>query len=61
MKFAIALISLIALFSLSLAYNKPCATICPAIYQPVCGEARVGNKVVRCEFSNACMMGVSGC
>ncbi|KAI8045439.1 hypothetical protein M5D96_001620 [Drosophila gunungcola] len=38
-----------------------CPDICPAVYQPVCGEALVNGKLVRCEFSNGCVMGVSSC
>ncbi|XP_026849629.1 vasotab isoform X2 [Drosophila persimilis] len=38
-----------------------CPTVCPAIYNPVCGETRINGRLVRCQFSNSCVMGVSGC
>ncbi|BFF92534.1 vasotab [Drosophila madeirensis] len=41
--------------------NKRCPDVCPAVYSPVCGETRKNGQLVRCKFSNSCLMGVSGC
>ncbi|XP_034665273.1 vasotab [Drosophila subobscura] len=41
--------------------EDPCRKVCPKIYSPVCGETRKNGQLVRCKFSNSCLMGVSGC
>ncbi|KQS38878.1 uncharacterized protein Dere_GG26469 [Drosophila erecta] len=38
-----------------------CPEICPAVYSPVCVEATINGKLVRCLFSNSCQVGVSTC
>nr|XP_017015556.2 uncharacterized protein LOC108069825 [Drosophila takahashii] len=44
------------------AQTRPdCPEFCPAVYQPVCGKAKVRGQLVRCEFGNGCVMGVSAC
>ncbi|KAH8356414.1 hypothetical protein KR084_012218 [Drosophila pseudotakahashii] len=44
------------------AQTRPgCPEFCPAVYMPVCGEAKVRGQMVRCEFGNGCVMGVSSC
>ncbi|XP_017023420.1 uncharacterized protein [Drosophila kikkawai] len=41
--------------------GQGCPDICPAVYMPVCGEAKIDGEAVKCEFGNGCMMGVSSC
>ncbi|KAL7728767.1 hypothetical protein ACLKA6_004131 [Drosophila palustris] len=60
MKFCVAIISLVLCLSLVMAEDD-CPTICTADFSPVCGEAKVGGQLVRCQFSNACRMGASAC
>ncbi|XP_017873875.1 PREDICTED: vasotab [Drosophila arizonae] len=60
MKFCLALIGLLLCCGqIFAAYD--CPSICPAIYKPVCGQATVKGRPVRCEFSNSCVMGVNAC
>ncbi|XP_034487938.1 vasotab-like isoform X2 [Drosophila innubila] len=60
MKFCVALISLVICATFVMAQDN-CPTICTADFKPVCGEATVDGQSVRCQFSNACKMGVSAC
>ncbi|KAH8381498.1 hypothetical protein KR093_006870 [Drosophila rubida] len=60
MKFCVALISMLLCCSLIVAQSN-CPSICPAIFSPVCGQANVRGQQVRCQFSNSCVMGSSGC
>lgn len=60
MKLCVGIISLVLCLSLVMAQND-CSIGCHADLSPVCGEAMVGGQLVRCEFPNACSMGVSAC
>ncbi|KAM8706240.1 hypothetical protein ACLKA7_010506 [Drosophila subpalustris] len=60
MKFCVAIISLVICLSLVTAEDD-CPKICTADFSPVCGVATVRGQLVRCQFSNACRMGVSAC
>eukprot|EP00099_Drosophila_melanogaster_P004571 NP_001189242.1 uncharacterized protein Dmel_CG42798, isoform A [Drosophila melanogaster] len=41
--------------------ESECPEICLAIYSPVCEEAMINGKLVRCLFSNSCEAGRSAC
>ncbi|XP_051863606.1 vasotab-TY2-like [Drosophila albomicans] len=60
MKLCLAVISLLLCCSLIVA-ERECPLICPANYAPVCGEANVRGKKLRCEFPNSCAMDSSAC
>lgn len=60
MKFCLALISLLLCCAQILAIYE-CPSICPAVFSPVCGEANIKGRLVRCQFSNSCRLGVSAC
>nr|XP_016944705.2 vasotab [Drosophila suzukii] len=62
MKSFIVIFCLFLISVLIEAQTRPgCPGICPAVYQPVCGEASVRGRLVRCSFGNGCEMGVSSC
>ncbi|KAH8383401.1 hypothetical protein KR009_008442 [Drosophila setifemur] len=59
MKVFIFVLSL--LFVLVQIKAQGCPEACITLYNPVCGEAIINGRKVRCQFSNSCFMGVSGC
>ncbi|XP_034127752.1 vasotab [Drosophila guanche] len=62
MKSFLLLLGLLLVCTFSEAQSREqCPSICPAVYSPVCGETRKNGQLVRCKFSNSCVMGVSGC
>lgn len=59
MKLFVAIISFLLCFSLIMAQD--CAFGCLDVYSPTCGEAQIGGRTVRCQFSNSCQLERSSC